>query len=131
MIKIIGCLGSALAVVSMLMSSVIKLRAINTIGKGIPSIAKSGSAACPPDRIPPYPIVGQIVGKTNSGGGQRPPPVNFLPTNRKSPVGHSHQKWKEKQAENRQNKRFSVPIVRVTRLECATSCSQRIQGTFL
>ena len=35
MIEMIGYLGSALVVVSMLMSSVVKLRVINTIGSGI------------------------------------------------------------------------------------------------
>ena len=35
MIELIGYLGSALVVVSMLMSSVVKLRVINTIGSGI------------------------------------------------------------------------------------------------
>ena len=35
MIEIIGYLGSALVVASMLMSSVVKLRVINTIGSGI------------------------------------------------------------------------------------------------
>ena len=35
MIEMIGYLGSALVVVSMLMSSVIRLRVINTIGSGI------------------------------------------------------------------------------------------------
>ena len=35
MIELIGYLGSALVVASMLMSSVVKLRVINTIGSGI------------------------------------------------------------------------------------------------
>lgn len=35
MVELIGYLGSVLVVVSMLMSSVVKLRVINTIGSGI------------------------------------------------------------------------------------------------
>ena len=35
MIEMVGYLGSALVVASMLMSSVIKLRVINTVGSGI------------------------------------------------------------------------------------------------
>ena len=35
MIEMLGYLGSALVVASMLMSSVVKLRVINTIGSGI------------------------------------------------------------------------------------------------
>lgn len=92
---------------------------MKSLSSGIPSIAKSGSAACPSDRIPPYPI----MGKTNSGGGQRPPPVNSLPTNRKAQWVTYIKNGKKNRQKTAQNERFSVLIVRVTRLKRATICS--------
>lgn len=49
MVEMIGYLGSILVVVSMLMSSVVKLRVINTIGDGIfAAYALRGPRPTPP-----------------------------------------------------------------------------------